>query len=426
MKASMFKPLRIKAYRSLFGAQLFSDLGNWLDFVALQVIVAYHWGLGEAAIASVIIVLGLPWVLIGPFASVFIDRLPKKKVMIVCSFLKILFVAGLFYAPNLYILLIFVFLKATVASLYDPARQSAIRMTVPVDELPEAVTLSQLSVNTMKIVGPALGAGIIALFGAKSPFIFEGIGFAIAILFLITLPSLDKTLRDDNNHSEIAKQSKEISYWSDLLTGIRLMWNVPLLKISIIISSIAFFIIFLYDGLFIFIAKNLGFNEGNFGLLISAVGLGSVLGSLSLGQWTNWKSKPIKLMSIASVFSGIIILSIGLGGLEVLNFAPWVWVFGALFLGILGAAGAVPYGYILQLETPEHMMARVSSAATSLQTFSMLIAPAAGALLAKWAGVSYVMLGAGFATSLLGVSILLFISNKRQLNEQMEPSKIEV
>lgn len=78
MKSGIFKPLKLQSFRSLFGAQLFSDLGNWLDLIALQVIVAYHWGLDETAIASVIIVLGLPWVIIGPFASVFVDRLPKK------------------------------------------------------------------------------------------------------------------------------------------------------------------------------------------------------------------------------------------------------------------------------------------------------------------------------------------------------------
>ncbi|WP_366162750.1 hypothetical protein ABXS71_06885 [Bacillus infantis] len=78
MKNGIFSPLKDKAFRSLFGAQVFSDLGNWLDFVALQVIVVYYWGLGESAIAAVIITLGIPWVLIGPFASVFVDRLPKK------------------------------------------------------------------------------------------------------------------------------------------------------------------------------------------------------------------------------------------------------------------------------------------------------------------------------------------------------------
>lgn len=409
-KPGIFKPLKLKSFRALFGAQLFSDLGNWLDLIALQVIVAYHWGLDETAIASVIIVLGLPWVIIGPFASVFVDRMPKKAVMIVCLLLRIVFVAGLFYSPNLYILLLFVFLKGTVSALYDPARQSAIRIIVPEGMLPEAVTLSQLSVNTMKIAGPALGGGIIAVFGPKSPFLFEAAGFFIAVIFLLFLPSLKSFEESDKKMAGDQKEKGE--FWKDFSEGIKHIFHTSLLKISIILSSAAFFIIFLYDGLFVFIAKQIGFNEGNFGLLISAVGAGSVAGSLLLGQWTGWYRKPIHLMSSSAILSGIFIAAVGLGGLGFLNLTQLAWIIGACLLGLLGAGESVPYGYVLQSETPKQMMGRVSAAAMSLQTFSMLIAPAAGALLAKQLGVSFVMIGAGMATTLLGFTMFIVIWKK--------------
>ncbi|MBY0120891.1 MFS transporter [Bacillus sp. S/N-304-OC-R1] len=422
MENGMFKPLKIRSFRSLFGAQLFSDLGNWLDLVALQVIVAYHWGLDETAIAAVIIMIGLPWVIIGPFASVFVDRLPKKQIMIICLILRIVFVIGLFFAPNLYYLLLFVFLKGTVAALYDPARQSMIRLTVPESKLPEAVTLSQLSVNTMKIVGPALGGGIITLFGAKSPFLFEACGFFIAILFLISMPKADK---NGNKDSEINLKSplKKNSYWKDLTAGIQHIRNTTLLKISIILSSAAFFIIFLYDGLFVFIAQLLGFTSGNFGLLISGVGFGSVVGSLLLGKWTHWKNKPIHFMSGASMLSGSLIIMVGLGSFGFIQLPVFLWIFGAFLLGLLGSGEAVPYGYVLQSQTPQPLMGRVSSAAMSLQTFSMLIAPAAGALLAKVAGVPTVLIGAGIATCLLGSVVLFLIFRKRDLHAESHLQK---
>lgn len=421
MGAGLFKPLKIRSYRSLFGAQVFSDLGNWLDFLALQILVVYHWGLDETAIASVIIAIGLPWVIIGPFASVFVERLPKKTVMIVCLLLRIIFVGGLFFSPNLYYLLLFVFLKGTVAALYDPARQSTIRLTIPDELLPEAVTLSQLSVNTMKIIGPALGGGIIALFGVKSPFLFEAAGFLIAIVFLITMPKLDEVVSADSKE-DINGKPKRNSYWNDFIAGINHVVHTPLLKVAIILSSVAFFIIFLYDGLFVFIAQHIGFTEGKFGLLISSVGFGSVVGSLLLGQWTNWKSKPIHLMSTAAVFSGTLIISIGLGSMGVLNLPAFLWVVGTFVLGLLGSGQAVPYGYVLQSETPKHMMSRVSAAAMSLQTFSMLIAPATGALLAKLIGVSSVMIGAGTATCFLGIVVLLFIFKKRSSENKPKES----
>ncbi|MET3321071.1 UNVERIFIED_ORG: MFS family permease [Peribacillus simplex] len=424
MKAGIFEPLKFRPFRLLFGAQLFSDLGNWLDFIALQVIVAFHWGLDETAIAAVIIVLGLPWVIIGPFASVFVDRLPKKQMMIICLFLRIMFVGGLFFAPNLYILLIFVFLKGTVAAIYDPARQSMIRFTVPDNHLPEAVTLSQLSVNTMKIIGPALGGGVIALFGAKSPFLFEAAGFFIAILILLTLPNMDEKEMNADIRSE-KKNRNNGHYWKELLDGIKHISYTPLLKSSVILSSVAFFIIFLYDGLFVFIAQNLSFTQGNFGLLISAVGLGSVTGSLLMGNWTHWKRKPIHFMSSALLFSGSLIIVMGLGSMEIVNLPALAWVIGAFFLGFMGSGESVPYGFILQSETPKQMMGRVSAAATSLQTFSMLIAPAVGSLLAKWLGVSFVLIGAGGATCLLGAIVLIFIVRRINVQKDMQEKQFQ-
>ncbi len=409
MHVGIVKPLRFQSYRSLFSAQVISDLGNWLDFVALQIIVAYQWGLDATAMAAVIFVMGLPWVIIGPFASVFVDRFNKKKVMIICLLLRIIFVAGLFIASNLYVLLLFVFLKASVGAIYDPARQSMIRFTIPKAYLPQAVTLSQLSSNTMKIIGPALGGGIIAIFGAKSPFLFEIVGFFLAVLFLLTLPN---TVSLDEKEDSTIKSNEDGTYWKQLVAGIKHIVNTPILKYTVLLSSVGFFLIFLYDGLLVYIAKNLGFTGGNYGLLISAVGLGSVVGSLLMGIWTGWKSKPIRLMAIAFLFTGSLIVIMGLGDKGTVHLPLFIWCTAAFVLGLMGAGEAVPYGYILQSETPKTIMGRVSAAATAFQTFSMLIAPALGSLFAKSLGASSVLMAAGAATCFTGFIVLVFVVKK--------------
>ncbi|WP_019241244.1 MULTISPECIES: MFS transporter [Bacillus] len=417
MDFAMFKPLKLKAFRSLFGAQIFSDFGNWLDIIALQAIVVFYWGLDETAAASVLIVLGLPWVIIGPFASVFTDRLNKRTVMIVCLYLRMAMVVGLFFSPNLYFLLLFAFLKSTVAAIYDPARQSTIRSTVPPNQLAEAVTLSQLSVNTMKIIGPALGGLIMLVFNTKSPFIFEGISFFIALLFILNLPK-----QIGSNHTEMETTPKKAPFIEEFKLGIQHIFNTPLLKTAIILSSIAFFIIFLYDGLFSFVAKKIGFSEEGFALLISAVGFGSVAGALLLGRWTNWKTRPIHYMAIASVFSGSFIVLIGLGSMGMFSLPNYLWILVAFILGILASIESIPYGYVLQSETPQEMMGRVSAAATSSQTFSMLFAPAAGAFFAKLIGISSVFIVAGLTTFLLGIFILSFVVKKGRIVQENSQS----
>jgi predicted MFS family arabinose efflux permease len=116
--------------------------------------------------------------------------------MLFCLFLRIVFVLELISSPNLYILLLFVLLKGIAAALYDPARQSAIRMTVSEEQHPEAVTLSTISVNSMKIIGPSLGGLLISLYGVRSTLFAEIIGFAAAIGFLALLPELTEAVDD--------------------------------------------------------------------------------------------------------------------------------------------------------------------------------------------------------------------------------------
>ncbi|GGE08848.1 hypothetical protein GCM10011571_07690 [Marinithermofilum abyssi] len=60
MNRSVFVPLTIRSYRQLFTAQVFSDLGNWFDFIAIEALIVYHWGLGAGALAAFAVTMGIP------------------------------------------------------------------------------------------------------------------------------------------------------------------------------------------------------------------------------------------------------------------------------------------------------------------------------------------------------------------------------
>lgn len=79
-----FTSLRNTAFRRLFAGQLFADLGTWLDYIAVTVIVAYHWQLGPAYIAMIIMAMGLPYLVLGPLVSVKTDFMMPRSVMLIC------------------------------------------------------------------------------------------------------------------------------------------------------------------------------------------------------------------------------------------------------------------------------------------------------------------------------------------------------
>ena len=52
MKPAILAPLRHRPFRLLFGGQVVSDLGDWLDFLALIALIVYRWDLGPSALAA--------------------------------------------------------------------------------------------------------------------------------------------------------------------------------------------------------------------------------------------------------------------------------------------------------------------------------------------------------------------------------------
>lgn len=411
-KTSIFAPLKHRPYRMLFTGQLFSDLGTWLDMLALGILVAYTWNMGAAELAALTIVMGLPWVVIGPFAAVWADRLPRKGLMILCDFLRMLIVLGFVVAPNLYVLLALVFLKELFSALFDPARQGAIRTLVPEDVLLQASSLSQLSLNVTKVAAPVFGGVIIAASSPSFVFILEAVLFLFSMLFLMRLPHMPKAIGEQAAEEGAEKAGRqESAFWKQFKEGLRFIGANRVLATAITLMAVRFFLIFLYDGLLVLWGKEVGMPEEYFGIFLGAVGLGTVLGTLVVGQWSFWSPKPIRMMAVTGAISGVAILILALGSFHLIPSHPAMWV--ALFftVGFIGAGSAVPYGYVLQKETPSNIIGRVTGAANSISNLSMFAAPALGAVVAEWIGTGGVFAIAGTGTVLTGLIALLAVRN---------------
>ncbi|TCP54744.1 putative MFS family arabinose efflux permease [Tumebacillus sp. BK434] len=420
-KTSIFAPLQHRPYRMLFAGQLFSDLGTWLDMLALGILVAYTWNMGAAELAALTIVMGVPWVVIGPFAAVWADRLPRKGLMIFCDFLRMLIVLGFVVAPNLYVLLALVFLKELFSAMFDPARQGAIRTLVPEAVLLQASSLSQLSLNVTKVAAPVFGGVIIAASSPSFVFLLEAALFLGSMLFLMRLPHMPKAIGEEASEEKAGQQ--ESAFWKQFREGLRFIGANRVLATAITLMAVRFFLIFLYDGLLVLWGKEVGMPEEYFGIFLGAVGLGTVLGTLVVGQWSFWSARPIRMMAVTGAVSGIAILTLALGSFHLIPSHPAMWV--ALFfaVGFIGAGSAVPYGFVLQKETPSNIIGRVTGAANSISNLSMFAAPALGAVVAEWIGTGGVFAIAGTGTILTGLVALLavrHVEGKRNHADQVD------
>jgi MFS family permease len=409
---SMFAPLKIKSYRHLFIGQFFSDFGGFLDFIALNILIVYIWQLGPSYTAALLVIFAIPSVLIGPFTAVWVDRLPKKTVMVICDLLRVAIALSLIFVANIYLLYFLVFLKSIFGSMFDPARQSLIRHTVDEDLLLQASALSQILMNSVKIIAPALGSALMLITEVKTLFLIEAVGFLLSAMFILTIPKVQEDLG--------SKPEGKQSFMDEWKEGVRYIRSKFLLNFSIFFLAAGMFIIFLYEALFTPWAKGMGFQQSELGYILTANGLGMVIGATIIGKWTFWKNRPLHMMLYSGIVSGLFVTLFGFGSLELLILPKWAWASVFFFLGCTAAGAYVPFGYILQKETPATLMGRVSGASNAIINLAMLIGPIAGGFLATWIGPSYVFIGAGLLLTIYALVVRFFINKKFVISRKIE------
>ncbi|MCE5170742.1 MFS transporter [Paenibacillus profundus] len=339
--------------------------------------------------------------------------------MVVCDLLRALFAFCLVVAPNAYVVLLLVIVKGIFHALFDPARQSAIKVFVPEDILLQANAISQFSVNFSKVLGPALGGIVLAVSTPQTAFVIDGISFLLSAFILIYLPSgKQRTITQD---AECQQKGTTTNFWNELKEGIAYVVKTHILLLLMIFNGAVFFNLFLFDSLSVLLAKGMGFTETQFAFFTSAVGLGSLVGTLIIGRYGN-QLNQVLMMTFSAVFLGFFIAITGLGSLQYVPSWLSLWFAIWLLIGACIAFITVSYGYLLQVSTPEHMMGRVSSIGNAIINGFIVIAPAIGAFLAGLFQVGGVFFLSGCAMILLGAATAYFTPQATKTKRSIDQS----
>src|SRR5262245_48873362 len=111
-----------KAFRRLWYGQVVSQLGDWFDSIALFALLLRLTGSGKA-VGALMVAQFLPAALVGPWAGVIVDRLPRKLVMIGanlgCAGLVLLFLL-VQDDSQIWIIYVVTVLKMSLVSFFDP------------------------------------------------------------------------------------------------------------------------------------------------------------------------------------------------------------------------------------------------------------------------------------------------------------------
>jgi MFS transporter, DHA3 family, macrolide efflux protein len=183
--------LRSRDFGLLWMGQAVSQIGDGLNKVAL---LWFVYELTGSALKMTFIGLlqTIPPLVLGPLIGVYLDRLPKKAVMIWIDLARTLLVLliPLLYAVHaltLERLYTLVFLVAIVSTVFGPALASSVPLIVSRAQLTSANALIQSTTNIGVLIGPAVSGLGIALIGAQNVLYVNAATFFVSALFLLPI-----------------------------------------------------------------------------------------------------------------------------------------------------------------------------------------------------------------------------------------------
>ena len=177
---------RNRDFRAVYLASLISLGGDWFMMVALYDLVLSQTG--SATLISVInLCLGLPALLVTPWAGSLIDKTDRRKLMVTVDLLR----AGLALIPILVVspkLLPLAFLAVACLSagsgFFDPAAEAAAPNIVAPEDLGRANALLGSAWGTMLMVGSAVGGLVATYLGRNVAFALNGLSFFVSAVLL--------------------------------------------------------------------------------------------------------------------------------------------------------------------------------------------------------------------------------------------------
>jgi MFS family permease len=338
--------LAIPAFRRLWLAQLGSQLGEAIALVAMPLLV---YGLtGSAELLSLIFVLQLlPRVVLAPIAGMLADSLDRRHIILSADLARAGLVALLPFTDSPWQIALLAMLVAVGNALARPAELAAVPMVVPPGQLVPALSVSQVAASVVRIVGPALAAGVIAATGPRPAFGLQALCFLVSAgsIFGIVLPPV--TRQETTTGLE--------SVLMEVVDGLRVVRDNPIVRgITAVEMLWQLVTAALVVGVLLFVEETLRLGDDAatiFSLLTATFAAGTALGAL-VARLVEKRIGRTRLMAIGYL-APLMLVPAGLT-------PPLPVLFACLFiLGFTDAWAVIAMQTFLAEAVPDAMRGRV-------------------------------------------------------------------
>jgi MFS family permease len=309
-----FAALESHNFRLYWFGQGISRIGTWMQQISLPRLVLELGG-SPIQLGIVAALEFVPSLVLAPFGGVFVDRLDKRRTLLVTQSLatvQVIVLLALTLAGAITIPLIMALSLAlgVVNALDMPVRQALAADVVARPLLPNAIALNSMAFNGARVIGPALGGLIIALgvtlFGSTT----GGIAFNFAVNAISYLAVLFSIWRmDPAQIRRVPREAQPARMLDSLREGVAFAWRSPtILWALVLLGLVATFGLNFRILLPLFAQDVLGLDADGYGFLYAATGFGSLIGAVSLAYMR--QRRALALMLGGGLLFGLLVVGI--------------------------------------------------------------------------------------------------------------------
>jgi len=297
-----FAALQHRNFRLFFIGQLVSLIGTWMQNTA-QGWLVYQLTGSKMLLGVVAAVGSTPLMLFSVLGGSVADRYSKHRI-IVCTQIGMMLFALIFAtliwsgAIRMWQILLLAGFGGLAMAFDMPARQAFMIEMTSRQDLMNAISLNSSMVNGARVVGPSIAGLLMAQVGIAMCFFLNGLSFLAVIggLFLMRLPKFTPPERIG-------------SAWLHVGEGFAYVWhNRPMRTILILFGIVGIFG-WSYSVLMPAFARDaLKVGQGRYGMLLSANGLGALMGALTVASVGNRINRRVMVLGGLWIFATMLLL----------------------------------------------------------------------------------------------------------------------
>jgi MFS family permease len=372
-------PLRRNpGFALLFWATAGSAVGTYLAALALSVDIFDSTGSG-AWLAALLIADFLPIVVIGIALGPLVDRLSRRRLMVVSDLVRVLVFVALPFVDRPGLIVALAAVNGVATGFFRPAAWAGFPNLVPEEDREQATSLLSTAEHVAWTLGPVVAGGMLALSGPDLAYWVNAATFLLSAALVARIPA--RSLRSEEPITR--------GHWDDLRAGIGLVFRSrPLLTVLVAWNVSALATAFVNVAEVPLVKDDLGGGNIGLGFLVGATGVGLVIGSF-------FAASALERLGMRALYAGsLLVMAVGFGAASV---SPTVAVAAVLaaFATIGNGAAIVCNQLLVQAGAPDAMRGRALAVLMSTYYGVLGVAMAGAGLLVDGAGARVAWAAAG-------------------------------